>query len=1203
MLIHDLFEKDVTRDIPPVVYFHEQSPIELAREVDEYIITGGYPAGDPRATEDGIHEQFVRLLNAIARELKKPGGPELPACWISGFYGSGKSSFAKLLGLSLDGHKVPSGKALADALLAQDHSPASTELRAAWEKVTAGRPILAVVFDVGSNARDEEQIHTVIVRQVQKRLRYSSTRQLVADHELKLELEGLYEPFLEKARAVHGKSWDDLKDSQLAEDYFSAALHALQPDLYRDAMSWIDSRSGSSYQGKRSAAEAVLAIQHMVDQRAVGRTLFIVVDEVSQYVHDNEDRMSALQGFVESLGHRLRGRGWFLATGQQQLEQGVGQQHPILKLKDRFPPALRVHLGVANIRDVVHKRLLRKKKLVEGDLRDLFQKHRTDLSLYAYKGDQIAEADFVDVYPMLPGHIPLLLDITTGLRGRSSRVQGDSHAIRGLLQLLGDLFRGHDLARREVGQLLTIDLVYDVLHTALDPDVQMTLARAFDFCRHQGDRLMERVVKAVALLELVQDHQKTDTELIARSLYSRLGDPNNRDAVQRALDALRGESLLGYSEQKGYKIESSAGQEWQRERDGYVPSTDQISEQIQKSLDPLIGDVEGVPLAGLAVPWLVLYTDAVGSRERHLRDPRKPTVITLDLQFTKGAAADVWVPRSDTGPHRDRVIWVVGDVEGPKHAAERLVRSLRMVELYGRRESSLRDEQARLLIEERNRSDTALKELRDELQAALLAGEIFFRGRQASPREHGASFPQALAAFGQRVIGELYPNPVTFAITNKDVLFLFDNVELSGPPPVLCQDRLGILSLDAGRYEVTCSGRVPTDVLGVVKELPGVSGSSIIAQFGGPPHGIAPDVVRAAVIGLLRGGKIRVELEGIGELTSVRDEGARELLSDGGFKKAKLFENAKTTLQPRDRTAICQLFKDCLGVEVARDNDAIADAVMQRFAGVRERLNGVAERFRKLPKDTAYPEALTKLEKALESCRRDRKVEPTVLAVKRALPQLRDGLGVLRRMETDLSEESIERLREAESMIRFVWPSLKEVAPTEEAKRAASAIDAHLSTERPWEDTRDLAGPLEVVREEYRARRRAVLDHHAEALELLVLGIKRREGFERLSPDQQYSVTRHLREGAAANTDERAIAPALESLSDLLAMRRHAGEEKALLQLDALLETVGESPVVEVTLELSGREIRTPAELERALEALRQRVLAELASHHRVRLK
>lgn len=123
-LIRDLFRQDVTRDIPPVVYFHEQSPEKVRDEVEEYIITGGWNKEHPnfKRVPDGIHEQYVRLVTAITRELEKNGGPSLPTAWISGFYGSGKSSFAKLLGLSLDGLTLPNGKSLAESLLARDLS-------------------------------------------------------------------------------------------------------------------------------------------------------------------------------------------------------------------------------------------------------------------------------------------------------------------------------------------------------------------------------------------------------------------------------------------------------------------------------------------------------------------------------------------------------------------------------------------------------------------------------------------------------------------------------------------------------------------------------------------------------------------------------------------------------------------------------------------------------------------------------------------------------------------------------------------------------------------------------------------------------------------------------------------------------------------------------------------------------------------------
>ena len=61
---------------------------------------------------------------------------------------------------------------------------------------------------------------------------------------------------------------------------------------------------------------------------------------------------------------------WLFATGQQKLED-QSETNNIGKLKDRFPTQLRVHLSTTNIRDVVHKRLLKKKPEVEGELREL----------------------------------------------------------------------------------------------------------------------------------------------------------------------------------------------------------------------------------------------------------------------------------------------------------------------------------------------------------------------------------------------------------------------------------------------------------------------------------------------------------------------------------------------------------------------------------------------------------------------------------------------------------------------------------------------------------------------------------------------------------------------------------------------------------------------------------------------------------------
>jgi hypothetical protein len=212
MKLRDLFHSNITRDIPPVVYFHEQTPAKLAAEVDEYIITGGFPPDHPhhQRVPSGIHEQYVRLLNGISSELAKPGGLELePASWISGFYGSGKSSFAKLLGLALDGIKLPGDKSLADAWLARDTSPLARQLKDAYARLRAQVEPIAVVFDIGGIARDNEHIHTAVVRKLQERLGYCNDPH-VAEMELKLERDGHWDRFEQAAVAALGRSWAEV---------------------------------------------------------------------------------------------------------------------------------------------------------------------------------------------------------------------------------------------------------------------------------------------------------------------------------------------------------------------------------------------------------------------------------------------------------------------------------------------------------------------------------------------------------------------------------------------------------------------------------------------------------------------------------------------------------------------------------------------------------------------------------------------------------------------------------------------------------------------------------------------------------------------------------------------------------------------------------------------------------------------------------
>ena len=860
MKINELFAEDVTRNIPPVVYFHEQSPERLADEVKEYIITGGWNEGHPNHSRvpNGIHEQYVRLLRGITSELKKPGGPELPNVWISGFYGSGKSSFAKLIGLALDGVALPDGRSLAEAWLARNVSDRAKEMADAWSELRQVIDPIAVVFDIGSIARDNENIHSAAVRQLQQRLGYCSTDSLVADHELNLERDGLYDQFLDVAQATLGQSWDSVKNRSLVGDEFSLIMHEMDSRKYPDPMSWFTSRGGTTGPG-RSPEDAVDAVRDMLRFRRKGATLFFVIDEVSQYVHSSKDRTDRLRAFATALGSTLKGKGWLLALGQQKLDEEADNSM-LVWARDRFPPSLRVHLAATNIRDVVHRRLLHKKPEHVAMLRDLFDTHRPELKLYAYGCSEITAEEFVEIYPMLPGQIDLLLQITSALRTRSTRAQGDDQAIRGLLQLLGELFRDQKLAEEDVGSLVSLDRIYEIQHTALDSDTQASMSRIMAKCGELDSELMLRAAKAVAMLELIQETEPTTADLVSRCLYNTIGQGNQVGAVTEALETLRSLNLLGYSEKLGYKIQSSAGEEWERDRREVGVSQDKISQYVFEALKNLVQTIDKPKYADRPFPIAGLFSDGREHQDGKLLDPKDDASVTIDFRFLprdERIQTD-WVRRSGESNFKNRLVWVCGDNEALKDTVRELAKSQGMVDKYRPRRDSLSPQKRMLWQMEEIRLEELTEKVRDAVANSWKTGKFYFRGEAYDAREQGDSFNTAANRTAAKILPKLFNLFDGTVVTPGELSQLLDK-ELSGPSAKFMKDGIGILELDGGRYEPTCAGVVPQRIWDKIESDGGISGSALLGYFGGPPFGYRPELVKACLAGLIRGSKLRVQ--------------------------------------------------------------------------------------------------------------------------------------------------------------------------------------------------------------------------------------------------------------------------------------------------------------------------------------------------------
>lgn len=1204
MQIKDLFVSKVTRDIPPVVYFHEQTPEKLADEVKEYIVTGGWPSDHPnfKRVPYGIHEQYVRLLNAISTELEKKPGPSLPTVWISGFYGSGKSSFAKLLGLALDGIALPNGKSLAEAWLARDTSKKKQELNDAWQRLRQKVDPIAVVFDVGSIARDNEHVHSAAIRQLQSRLGYCTADPAVAEFELKLERDGEYENFLEIAKSTLGKTWDEVKTKSLADEEFSLVLSKFDDKKYTSPMSWMMSHGGKTGPGK-APEDAVNDIRDMLKFRRPNATLFMVIDEVSQYVHENRDRQDRLRAFASALGATLKGKAWMLALGQQKLDEESGSS-TLIWARDRFPPNLRVDLAPTNIRDVVHKRLLQKTVDGEKELRALFDKHRPELKLYAYGCTDVSAEEFVEVYPMLPGHIDLLLQITSALRARSSRSQGDDQAIRGLLQLLGELFREQKLADESVGHLVTLDKIYEIQHTALDSDTQSSMSRIMNECSSETSDLKIRVAKVVSLLELIQENEPTTADLVARCLYDRLDRGNQVSEITEALDWLKNKNLLGYSEKQGYKIQSTAGEEWERTKRDIGASREVVSELVVDALKFLLAGAEKPKLKDRPFPLGAAFSDGRQMKDEKVADPKDDASVLIDFRFlpAEDRAESDWRNRTkDETIFKDRLVWVCGDTEQVSQRARELCRSQGMVKKYENRRESLTAAKKLLLQSEEIKAEELVGKLKEAVDEAWKSGKFYFQGERY---EGGGSFATAVTKVSTAILGTLFQHFDATTITPSELEQLL-LPELSGPSVKFMEDFLGILEVDGGRYVPACSGLIPRRVQEFIEKEDGVSGATLLQNFGRPPYGYRPEVIKACVAGLLRGSKIKVQPSDAGEeITAIRDAGVADLFTkDRDFKRADYFPAGEDDVGYSSRARICRFLAEELKITIDTEDHHIADTVAAVFPVQAKRLRDVLNQLNALPNHREPPAVFKKLQNALEACTKNiRQTKATVLAVKKHIDALRDGIQLLNLYESELDDDSVKAVRRLASLQQFQTAQLQEAGVLiGDLVAASDQIDAQLKSDRPWREIASLDNDVQTISSAYREARRQTLSWQGSQCEEAGGRVKLRPDFGKLTADQSHSVLRIL-ENAMDNTTEEAIAPKLIDLRDPFTLRLQRAEEQANDKLDEILSE-GDKPMVrKVPLNLHNREINNQADIDRLIDEIRKSLMEQLASGVRIRI-
>ena len=406
MIIKDLFKKDITRSIQGVVTIGNENEEQKRQELEEYVCT------------EEITKSFRTFFRRYRESINNP--TEKIGVWITGFFGSGKSHFLKILGYILENEKVAgceSVKYFEDKI--------NDQMVLADIKTCAKAKNKVVLFNIDSKAKSDSKSRTqaimdIMLRAFNESVGYCGSSPWVADLERTLDIEGNLQDFISKFEEYSGRNWVQTRAKALLNrDFIIKALVASRNMSEDSARKFIEDQTKNFTNTTEDFAKIVNS--YCIKNKT--RVVFLM-DEVGQFIGDNTQLMLNLQTCVEDLGKYCRGQAWVVITSQQELKAMIDstkdKQQDFSKIQGRFDT--RLLLSGANADEVIKRRILEKKDIAETPLRALYDANSNKLSnliLFQAKptwsGYKDAD-DFKNVYPFVSYQFELLQKVFEAIR-------------------------------------------------------------------------------------------------------------------------------------------------------------------------------------------------------------------------------------------------------------------------------------------------------------------------------------------------------------------------------------------------------------------------------------------------------------------------------------------------------------------------------------------------------------------------------------------------------------------------------------------------------------------------------------------------------------------------------------------------------------------------------------------------------------------
>jgi len=949
MKIKEIFENKIDRKIEEVIKVTQVDEQTVHDEIYEYVLT------------DKIKKYYREITQAIIDARSAPH--EGIGIWVSGFFGSGKSSFAKILGYILEG-KMVLGK---DSRELFNEQAGDKGIADNLSYIKTAIPMKSIIFDVSMDRSVKQAsdyitkiIYTVLLRE----LDYAEDFDL-ARLEMDLEEDNKLAEFIKLYEKEYRYSWSKGRKRGSGLSEASRILHLMEPKVYNQPDSWVraiqinDASGNAVGRADITPNQLAKAVFDLMHRRKPGFSAVFVIDEVGQYVSRSVDKMLDLQAIVQALGvegkNRVKSKEapapvWLVVTSQEKLNEIVSalddKRIELARLKDRFPNE--VDIDPTDIREITGKRVLSKKASSLVALNKLFSDNESRLNqcckLENTKRDsKITKNDFVSLYPYLPQYIDLSIDIMSGIRllPGAHKFSGGSNRtiIKQAQQML--INPKVNLGDSNLGVLVTIDKVYDLIDTNLGSEKKKDIEDISK--RFPGDDWALKVGKAICLLEFVRDLPRS-AENIAAVLYPDLSSgtvlPQVKDAAEKLVEA---QFIKQTSE--GYKLLTAQEKNWDIKRNVIAPKQNERNRFRRDMIKEILSDSKiGLYKYGNRTFKLAMRLDDI------------LTVQEGDIRFDFFGLDDnaqldekrEEKKRESRADKNKNILYAVFALNEEIHKIiDEVCKSDKMIEDHKRlaAEGLLPADEHKCYNDEKNKKDILWKNLRDLMADAIYMGKSVFRGVEKDIASSGTTIHESFKRILDTNFLSVFPKYEMGAVqlSGKEPEQLLTAANLSGLPSVIYdgKDGMNIVVKQTGKYVINDSSEILAEVLGFVNEKHAygekIYGKTLDEHFSGNDYGWPRDVLRLVLAALFRSGKIEISYQSKRFRDYTDHLGREAITNNSSFKNAGFLPREQTITLQQIKDA-CINYESITGEEIDADESVIAKALKKLAESEKERL-------------------------------------------------------------------------------------------------------------------------------------------------------------------------------------------------------------------------------------------------------------------------